>query len=342
MSDWGSQSLRAIPFAIRLHREFRGVTVREGMLIEGPSGWGEFAPFHDYDDEAAGRWLAAALEAAFGTWPSGARTSISCNAIIPAVTPEVARVLAAQAAGRDGCSTIKVKVTGDLATDEARVAAIRDALDASLGAGVGLIRIDANGCWSREAALEAITVLSRYGLEYVEQPVESRDDLRAVHAAVDVPIAVDESIRTDRALTPASLRDLVEIADVAIIKPAPVGGVSAGVRIAEAVGLPVVISSSMDSSIGMCASLALASALDVDRACGLGTGALLATDLTVPTLVPIDGAMDVCRLAPDRDALDAARGLVTDERAIFWERRLAGAWDSQAAAPWRALLTSSA
>lgn len=342
MSDSGLPVLQAVPFAIRLQREFRGVTVREGMLIEGPSGWGEFAPFDDYDDEAAGRWLASAIEAAFGTWPIGSRRSIRVNAIIPAVTPEVATVLAAEAAGRDGCSTIKVKVTGDLPADEARVAAIRSALDDALGTGVGRIRIDANACWSRAAAIEALRVLAPYGLEYVEQPVAERDDLRAVRAAVDVPIAVDESIRTDRALTRASLAELIELADVAIIKPAPVGGVAAGVRIAEAVGLPVVVSNAMESSIGMCASLALASALDIDRACGLGTGALLASDLTASTLVPVHGAMDVCRLAPDPAALEAARALVTQERADHWSRRLAGAWDSQAVAPWRALLTTSA
>ena len=333
MSRPGPLSQQAIPFAIRLHREFRGVTVREGVLIHGPSGWGEFAPFDDYDDEAAGRWLGAAIEAAYGSWPQGRRSTIAVNAIIPAVQPEVATQLAHEAVVRDGCTTIKVKVTGDLPGDEARVAAIREALDAALGRGMGLIRIDANACWSPDAAVTALKRLAAYGLEYVEQPCAGRDDLRTVRAAIDVPIAVDESIRTDRTLDAASLRQLAEIADVAIIKPAPVGGVRAAMRVAEALRIPVVISSSMDSSIGLCASLALASALDVDRACGLGTGALLATDLTSASLVPRQGSIDVCRLDPDPGALQSARELVAPERVGFWSQRLERAWNSQSAAP---------
>lgn len=342
MTALGALLRGAVPFSLRLHREFRGVTAREGVLIEGPSGWGEFAPFEDYDDQAASRWLGAAIEAAFGTWPAAQRSVINVNAIIPAVAPDVALEMARQAAVRDGCTTIKVKVTGDEAADEARVAAIREGLDGALGKGRGLIRIDANACWSTSQAISALRRLSAYGLEYVEQPVASTDELRAVRSAVDVPIAVDESIRTDRGTDPRALGELAQIADLAIIKPYPVGGVQRAVDVAEVVGLPVVVSSSMDSSVGLCASLALAAALDVDRACGLGTGALLATDVSRQTLLPTGGAMQVQRLDPDPDALSAAHDCLPPGRLHFWQERISRAWDAGSTDAWSKAITSSA
>lgn len=334
MSLPGSLLEGATPFAISLHREFRGVTVREGVLIHGPSGWGEFAPFDDYGDEYCGRWLASALEAAFGNWPKAKRASVNVNAIIPAVSAEVASVLVRDAVINDGCTTIKVKVTGDLPADEARICATRDALDAALGRGVGRIRIDANACWSRQDAVTALKHLAVYGLEYVEQPVESNEDLRAVHAAIDVPIAVDESIRKNKNLDASAMRELIEIADIAIIKPAPVGGVWRAVEIAELVKLPVVVSNGMESSVGLCSALALAAALDIDRACGLGTGKLLATDLIAEPLVPRQGSMKVQRVVPDPEALAAARALLDPARVKFWHARLERAWHSAAAKPW--------
>ncbi|MDO8733075.1 MAG: o-succinylbenzoate synthase [Actinomycetota bacterium] len=342
MTALGSLLQGAVPFAVRLHREFRGVTVREGMLIQGPSGWGEFSPFEDYDDQAASRWLGAAIESAFGTWPQAQRSTINVNAIIPAVSPAVARELAEQAVVRDGCTTIKVKITGEDTSDEARVAAIREALDATLGYGVGLIRIDANACWNAPQAISSLHRLAAYGLEYVEQPVPSKEELRTVRAAVDVPIAVDESIRSDRGIDPRALSELAEIADVAIIKPSPVGGVRRALEIAELVKLPVVVSSSMDSSIGLCAALALAAALDVDRACGLGTGALLATDLVVNPLVPVGGVMRVQRLSPDAGSLQAAQQLLVPERVQFWHERVGRAWEAGASEAWQKVITSSA
>ena len=322
------------PFAITLHREFRGVTSREGVVIHGPSGWGEFAPFEDYGNEYAGRWLATALEAAYGDWPTSKREFIAVNAIIPGVTGEVAAQLVRDVVSTDGCSTIKVKVTGDLAGDEARVAAVRQTLDEVLGLGVGQIRIDANACWSVTQAIDAIQCLSAYSLEYVEQPVEHNDELREVRSAIDVPIAVDESIRKDKNLDARALKELRELADVAIIKPAPVGGVHRGVEIAELLNMPIVVSNGMESSIGLCTSLALAGALDIDRACGLGTGKLIAQDLIASPLVPHGGNMKVQRFAPEADALAAARVRITEDQAQFWLRRLEQAWHSEAAAPW--------
>ncbi len=330
----GSLLAAATPFAIRLHREFRGVTVREGLLIHGPSGWGEFAPFDDYTDEYSGRWLASALEAAYGDWPSAQRESVNVNAIIPAVSAEVAADLVREAVITDGCTTIKVKVTGDPQADEARICATRDALDAALGLGIGRIRIDANACWTASEAVTALKRLSVYGLEYVEQPVESNEDLRTVRAAIDVPIAVDESIRKDKNLDAAAMRELREIADLAIIKPAPVGGVWRAVELAELVNLPVVVSNAMESSVGLCSALALAAALDIDRACGLGTGKLLATDLVTTPLIATQGAIKVQRVTPDPDALSAAQALIDPARVSFWQDRLARAWHSAAAQSW--------
>jgi len=330
----GSLLEGATPFAIRLHREFRGVTVREGLLIHGPSGWGEFAPFDDYGDEFCGRWLASAFEAAYGDWPAAKREFVNVNAIIPAVSAEVAALLVRDVVLNDGCTTIKVKVTGDLAADEERISATRAALDAALGLGVGRIRIDANACWSRKEAIVALKRFAVYDLEYVEQPVESLEDLRAVHSAIDVPIAVDESIRKNKNLDAAAMRELAEIADIAIIKPAPVGGVWRALEIADLVKLPVVVSNGMESSVGLCSALALAAALDIDRACGLGTGKLLATDVIAAPLVAHKGTMKVQRVVPDSDPLSAAHALIDPARAKFWLDRLERAWQSAAAKPW--------
>jgi len=257
------------------------------------------------------------------------------------VTAEVAGELATAAVVRDGCTTIKVKITGDLESDEARVAAIRASLDAALAKGKGIIRIDANACWRAHEAIGALRRLADYGLEYVEQPVATREELRLVRASTAVPIAVDESIRTDPGVDPGALSELAELADFAIIKPAPVGGVNRAVRVAELVKLPVVVSNSMDSSVGMCASLALAAALDIDRACGLGTGALLASDLVAAPLIASDGVMRVQRLAPDPAALNQARALLSDDRVQFWRDRVMRAWNAGAAQRWEKVITSS-
>jgi len=322
------------PFAITLCREFRGVTSREGVVIHGPSGWGEFAPFEDYGNEYAGRWLATALEAAYGTWPASKRQFIHVNAIIPGVSADVAADLVRDIVQNDGCSTIKVKVTGDLAGDEARVAAVRHQLDRALGVGIGKIRIDANACWSVAEAIAAIHCLSAYNLEYVEQPVESNEELREVRKAIDTPIAVDEGIRKNKNLDAQALGELRELADVAIIKPAPVGGVQRGIEVAELLRMPIVVSNGMESSIGLCTSLALAGALDIDLACGLGTGKLIAQDLVESPLVATNGQMEVQRLIPNPDSLAAARARVSDDQAQFWLSRLEQAWQSDAVAPW--------
>ncbi|MFL6024020.1 MAG: o-succinylbenzoate synthase [Marmoricola sp.] len=301
-------------FAIPLTTRFRGIEVREGVLLRGDAGWGEFSPFLEYDDPSAAPWLAAALEAADLGWPEPVRDRVPVNVTVPACDPERAReiVLASR-----GCRTAKVKVAERgqvLAQDEARLEAVRDALGAD-----GLVRIDANGGWSLDEAVAAIAVLDRAagGLEYVEQPVADVEDLARVRRRVSVPIAADESIR--RAEDPYRVRDL-EAADIAVLKVQPLGGVRACLRIAEDIGLPVVVSSAVETSVGIAAGVALAAALPVlEHACGLATVQLLAGDVVDSPLLPVDGALPVTR----PDVVPGLGGWVASaERTQHWADRL--------------------
>jgi O-succinylbenzoate synthase len=295
---------------------FRGITVREGMLVRGDAGWGEFSPFLEYDAAVAAPWLRAAREAADEGWPAPLRDSIPVNVTVPAVGPEQAAAIV-RASG--GCLTAKVKVAEPgqtLAEEEARLEAVREAL----GPG-GAIRVDANGLWSLDTAVAAIAVLDRAagGLEYVEQPVASVEDLARVRRRVDVPIAADESIR--RAEDPYRVRDL-EAADVAVLKVQPLGGVGACLRIAEDIGLPVVVSSALETSVGIAAGVALAAALpDLPYACGLATVAMLTDDVAEQPLLPVDGALPVVRPGVHPAAL--TRLSAPPDRDQHWRTRLA-------------------
>jgi O-succinylbenzoate synthase len=289
-----------LPFRLALRVPFRGLSVRRGCLIEGDQGWGEFAPFDDYSDEAGARWLHCAREQAERCWPEPVRDAVEVNAIVPAVTPGVA----ARMAISSGCRTIKIKV-GD-AAGFARVAAVREALpDARL-------RVDVNGGWTLAQAIDALIALRPLGLEYAEQPVRSFEDMARLRSAVDVPLAADELIRIDR-----RFEDVRDAADVAVLKVAPLGGVRATLDVAARVGLPVVISSALDSSMGLAASVAAACALPVEPlACGLGTGLLFAQDTTSP-LVPVDGRIG-CVGYPDPGGFEPAW-----EDQEYWRARMA-------------------
>ncbi|RZS79035.1 O-succinylbenzoate synthase [Motilibacter rhizosphaerae] len=287
------------PFSLPLRRRFRGVTSREGWLLEGPAGWGEFSPFWDYDTYRCLPWLRAAYEAAFVGWPSPVRTLVPVNAIVPAVGPEDAAELVRQS----GCSTAKVKVGEagqSLADDVARVAAVRDALGRE-----GRVRIDVNGGWEVDDAVRRIKALdiAARGLEYVEQPCASVEELALLRRKIDVPVAADESVR----ITDDPLRVVrAEAADIVVLKVAPLGGVSSCLLLAEQLGLPVVVSSALESSVGLAAGVALAAALpELPYACGLATGRLLAADVVSSTLVPVDGMLDLRPVVPDADALAA-------------------------------------
>ena len=317
----------AIPFALRLNREFRHLDVREGVVLPGPIGWGEFAPFDDYTPEQAGRWLASALEAAYIGWPAPRREAVQVNAIIPARDPRDCAHLVAQAIDVHGCTVVKIPVgSHDLDIDIAMVDAARSALDSRLGVGVGRIRVDAKGAWSDIEAATALRELATFGLEYVEQPCSGEDHLRALRRMIDVPIAVDESIRVPGRVDPRRIR---ECADIALLKPAPLGGVRATVQLADALEMTVVVSGSLDSSVGLGVSLAAAAALpDVHLACGLGTGVLLVDDLVSHTLLPVSGYLGVDGPEPDGARLREAANRLEPARVQWWRTRLAQAWDA--------------
>ncbi len=302
-------------FSIPLRTRFRGITLREGLLLRGDAGWGEWSPFLEYDASVAAPWLRCAEEAATGGWPDPVRDSVPVNVTVPAVDAEAAHAIVR--AG--GCRTAKVKVAEPgqtLADDEARVAAVRDALGSD-----GHVRVDANGGWDLDAAVTAIGRLDRAaaGLEYVEQPCAAVEDLAAVRRRVDVPIAADESIR--RAADPYRVRDL-EAADIAVLKVQPLGGVNACLRIAEDIGLPVVVSSALETSVGIAAGVALAAALpELPYACGLATVQLLTDDVVTTPLLPVDGELSVAR--PEVDEAALVRLAAAPDRVAHWESRLA-------------------
>lgn len=275
-----------------LRTRFRGIDVRDGVLVQGPAGWGEFSPFWDYADAEVTRWWAAALEAATEGWPAPVRTSVPVNCTVPAVGPDRAHTIVTAS----GCRTAKVKVAEPGQTDaddEARVEAVRDAL----GPG-GAVRVDANAAWSVDRAVERIAVLDRYDLEYVEQPCATVDELVALRRRIDVRVAADEVVR--RAADPAGV-DLREACDVVVLKVQPLGGVRAALAVAQAHGLPCVVSSALESSVGIAAGVALAAALpELPFACGLATVALFDHDVTSQPLLPVDGALPVRAVVPDR------------------------------------------
>jgi len=273
--------------ALPMRVPFRGVTVREVALIDGPSGWGEFGAFVEYPPEEARRWLAAGIESAYCELPPARRERVAINATVPAVpAARVAEVLDRF----PGVGTAKVKVAEPgqtLAEDVARVNAVR--------ALIPVVRVDANGGWSVEEAVLAARALTVDGpLEYIEQPCRTVPELAEVRRRAGVPIAADESIR--RAGDPLAVAR-AGAADIAVLKVAPLGGVRALLDIAARIDLPVVVSSALDSAIGIAAGLAAAAALPrLDHACGLGTGGLFSAD--VADLVPRAGFFDVPRSFP--------------------------------------------
>ena len=308
----------SIPMQVR----FRGVSVREAALLHGPSGWGEFSPFLEYEAPEASRWLAAGVEAAFGAWPPPVRSAVPVNATVPAVdADDVPGVLARF----DGATTAKVKVAEwgqRLEDDVRRVAAVREVMGPR-----GRVRVDANGGWSVEQAVDAVTRLARFDLEYAEQPCATVEELRTLRralakAGVDVPIAADESIR--KAQDP--LRVAREgAADLVVVKVAPLGGVRQALEIVAECGLPAVVSSALDTSVGMAAGVALAAALpDLPHACGLGTVALLAGDVSAAPLAPRRGLLDTRRPAVDEALLE--RWAAPADRVAWWRDRIRACW----------------
>jgi o-succinylbenzoate synthase len=265
--------------------KFRGTTVRRGALLQGPAGWGEFSPFPEYGPRESARWLACALEAAVFGWPAPVRNSVPVNVTVPAVGPAQAYQITAAS----GCRTAKVKVAEPGQPDAAdieRVAAVRDALGPA-----GKVRVDANGGWDVGTAERMLAALSAFDLEYAEQPCATLDELAQLRRRVSVPLAADESIR--RASDPLAVR-AAGAADIVVLKAQPLGGVRSALEIAEAAGLPVVVSSAVDTSVGLAAGVALAAALpELPYACGLATMSLLAGDVTAEPLTESGGELPV-------------------------------------------------
>ena len=291
---------------------FRRVTWREAVLLEGPAGWGEFSPFPDYPPGTTSRWLAAALESAVAERPPIERNSIPVNVTVPAVPPEQAYELVRESE----CRTAKVKIADrgeGRDTDLARVSAVRDALG-----GDGRLRVDVNAAWSVDEAAERINELDWFDLEYVEQPVATIEEMIELRRRISVPIAADEVIR--QSPDPMEVVER-EAADLLVLKVQPLGGVQRTLDLAERSGMDVVISSALETSVGLAAGLRAAAALpELPYDCGLATAVLLEGDVTTDPLLPIGGSIEVRDVTPDPDLLDEWQADPETERRLL--RRL--------------------
>ena len=313
----GSARVVALPLVSR----FRRIDVREALLLEGPAGWTEFSPFTEYDDAEASAWLAAAIDFGWGIRPPLVRDWVAVNATLPAVGPSEA---AAVLDRFPGCRTVKVKVADPghvLADDVARVAAARAYLGPS-----GRVRVDANGSWNVDEAERAIHALAQYDLEYVEQPCATVDELAELRervAYMGVPIAADESVR--KAADPLAVAR-AGAADLLVIKAQPLGGITAALAIVAEAGLPVVVSSALDTSVGISMGLHLAGAIPtLEYDCGLATASLLADDVTFEPLVPEDGRLPVRRVTVEPELL--GEHAASPERQAWWLDRLARCYE---------------
>lgn len=300
--------------ALPMTTRFRGVDVREALLFEGPEGWAEFSPFAEYADAEASVWLAASIDYAWSPQPAPLRESIPVNATVPAVDAvHVPAVLARF----PGCRTAKVKVADPgqhLSDDVDRVRAVREVLGPE-----GRVRIDANAAWNVDEAERALHALAEFDLEYAEQPCATVAELAELRARVKymgIPIAADESVR--KAEDPIAVAR-AGAADLLVVKAQPLGGVRRALDIVAQAGLPAVVSSALDTAIGLSQGAALAAALPaLDYDCGLGTGALFAED--VADLAPVGGAIPVGRVTPDPARI--ARLEASPERREWWLERL--------------------
>lgn len=302
--------------SLPLNVKFRGLLSREAVLLEGPQGWSEFSPFIEYLDDEASTWLTASIEFGWGKLPEFHRTSVPVNATIPAVAVEdVAGVLARF----DGCRTAKVKVAEagqTLAEDVARVAEVRRLMGPE-----GRVRLDANGAWNVDEAEHAFHALAEFDLEYVEQPCATLEELHHLHERthyMDVLIAADESIR--KADDPAAVI-AAGAADILILKAQPLGGIQQVHHLARSTQLPVVISSALDTSVGIAMGVAAACALpELSYDCGLATAALLAGDVTAEPLVPVNGVIEFRRPEVSLELL--SEHSATADRTQWWLERL--------------------
>ncbi len=319
---------RAHVIRLGMNVKFRGVTEREIVLFEGPQGWAEFAPFVEYDDDESASWLRGALEWGWGSDVPPVRTHVPVNATMPAVPAGRVESVLERFGDMGERPTVKVKVAERgqaLVDDLARVCRVRDLLPTAN------IRVDANGGWLEPEAVDALSALADFGLEYAEQPVPDVEGLARVREALDargVPllIAADESVR--KAEDPLRVARL-GAADLLVVKAMPLGGVARALSIVKESGLPCVVSSALDSSVGIAAGVALAAALpELPYACGLATVALFAEDVADPSLLPQGGMIrveDAMRVhsgdAVRQDLIE--RASVEGQREQWWLDRVA-------------------
>jgi O-succinylbenzoate synthase len=297
--------------ALPLKEKFRGITVREVALFQGPAGWGEFAPFLEYDDRESSTWLLSAIDAATNPAPMAHRGFIKVNATLPALNSakEIEELLQSFA----GCDTAKIKVGENLGEDIVRVARVRALLPKAK------LRLDVNGGWNVEQALTNLyAIYEEVGpLEYVEQPCATLEELRQLKEklAFEIKIAGDEVIR--KAEDPFAI-NLHGAVDVLMLKVAPLGGITRAREIGAHHKLPMVVSSALDSAVGISYGLQLAASLpSLDYACGLATGQLLSADIAA---LPLEnGELAVHSVSPDADLL--AKYAVPVERLTWWKER---------------------
>ena len=294
--------------SIPVKNNFRGIKFREIALFEGPAGWSEFSPFIEYDNKQSITWLKASLEAATKPAPNPLRNEVMVNATLPNIKPsEVEKLLS----NFDGCTTIKIKINDFIIDSELLIESLKYVPNAKF-------RLDINGGWTLD---EAVVNLKNYGeefaglIDYVEQPCLDIADLKALKNETGIKIAVDESIRK---FLGSDLTKLKDVADVAVIKWAPSGGISAALELIEQISLPVVISSALDSSVGISHGLALACAIpNLYGACGLATVALLEGDVTSDSLIASNGVINNRRVTPDR----ISEFKVDIQRHKWWQDR---------------------
>jgi O-succinylbenzoate synthase len=295
------ETLRVV--ALPMKTNFRGVTVREVALIQGEYGWGEFSPFLEYDDAESAPWLACAIEAATQPKPKLFRTEVTVNGTIPALNDreELERVVNSF----PGVTTFKVKVGSNASEDIARINVLR-----SLRPNAKL-RIDANGLLSVE---QAVSLLQLVGdIEYIEQPCATVEELRELKKRIDVKIVGDELLR--KAKDPFAI-DLSGAVDYLMLKVQPLGGIKRAHQLAQHHKLPVVVSSALESAVGINYGLTLAASFeDMNFDCGLGTGSLLAKN--VAELPIVDGKIQISDVVPNLEGLD-----VSADRYEWWKNRI--------------------
>lgn len=294
--------------SIPVKNNFRGIKSREIALFKGPAGWSEFSPFIEYDNKQSVTWLKASLEAATKPAPNPLRNEVMVNATLPNIKPsEVEKLLS----NFDSCTTIKIKINDFIIDRELLIESLKHVPNAKF-------RLDINGGWTLD---QAVINLKNYEeefaslIDYVEQPCIDIADLKALKNETGIKIAVDESIRK---FLGSDLTKLKDVADVAVIKWAPSGGISAALELIEQISLPVVISSALDSSVGISHGLALACAIpNLYGACGLATVALLDGDVTSDSLIASNGVINNRRVTPDR----ISEFKVDNQRRKWWQDR---------------------